>query len=89
VRHRGKDDSAPEVLQVEEARRRVGEAVDVANVPVLRSQLDAATTATTAEDLWDDQQVFNMPVCWQAPAIRLQETACHHDSLLRMGTVAV
>ena len=43
--------------QVEDARRRVGEAVDVANVPVLRSQLDQATAATTAEDLWDDQQV--------------------------------
>lgn len=44
--------------QVERARRRVDEAVDVANVPVLRAQLDAATAATAAEDLWEDQQVI-------------------------------
>ena len=32
----------------------------MANVPVLRSQLDAATAATTAEDLWDDPQVLHV-----------------------------
>ena len=47
---------------MEDARRRVGEAVDVANLPVLRAQLDDATAATTAEDLWEDQQVWTRPI---------------------------
>lgn len=43
--------------QVEDAERRVGDALNVSNMPALRSQLAAATKATAVEDLWDDPQV--------------------------------
>jgi len=62
----------------------------VTNVPVLRSQLDAATAATTAEDLWDDQQVtlVGAPITRQAaslPAERLR-TLAHPLSKVKSET---
>ena len=46
--------------QVEDAERRVGDALNVSNMPALRSQLAAATKATAVEDLWDDPQVSEL-----------------------------
>ena len=55
------------------------EAADVANVPVLRSQLDAATAATTAEDLWDDQQVTDADASLQP--VPLEDAVRAHTGL--------
>ena len=47
---------AARAKQVEDAERRVNEALHVSNMPALQSQLAAATAATATEGLWDDPQ---------------------------------